>query len=143
MYIFISYSGEEGLKYAKILNKILTEGRHKTFFFKRDNTIEDGLYLKIGKALSECRIIVMIITESSHESVEQKEEYGVACSLKKGQGIIKEEVKWGEFVLLTSKQYVKFNDSNVKDKMEYFLEEINRIPEGKKVLTIKEDDEIK
>lgn len=143
MYIFISYAGEEGLKYAKILDKILSEGDHETFLFERDNTLNLRLFSQIGKALYECRMIVIIITESSHESEDQKEEYGVACSQKKGQGIIKEGVEWGEFILLTSKKYIKFNDLNATDKMKDFLEAINNIPEGRGVSTIKEGDEIK
>lgn len=143
MYIFISYAGDEGLKYAKILDRILSEGGHKTFFFEQDNTVDVELYSQIGEALEECRIVAIIVTESSHISKEQKTEYGVACSMKKGQGIIKEGVRWGGFSLLVSKRYIKFKDSNAIDKMKNFLEEINKIPENTKISTTEEGGEIK
>ena len=126
--IFISYAGDDGLNYAKILNTTLTNGGHDTFFFEGDHIIENRLYSQIGIALYSCRLVALIITNSSHESEDQKDEYNVACSRKKGLGIIKEGVEWGEFVLLTAKQVTKFNDSNVEDKMNSFLESINRIP---------------
>ena len=75
MKVFISYAGEEGLKYAKILDKILKGSGHETFFFKNQVTVRDRLYSEIGKALDKCRIATIIITNSSHASSEQEREY--------------------------------------------------------------------
>lgn len=143
MYIFISYSGDEGLRYAKILKEVLSHGGHETFLFEQDNTIDSELYYQIGNALDKCRIAAIIITESSHTSEEQKIEYGTALSMKSGQGIIKEGVRWGGFSLLRAKQYIKFNDSNAADKMEDFLKKINRIPENAQTLTTNDGEEIR
>jgi len=142
MYIFISYAGNEGLRYAKILNDILSSGGHDTFLFEENVTADDRIYSRLGNALDSCRIAAIIITESSHTSEEQKEEYNVACSLKKGKGLIKEGVDWGEFTMLISRQYVKFNDSNVEEKMKGFLQSVDRIPASEDVSLTDEGGEI-
>jgi len=133
VYIFISYA-KEGIKYAKLLNKILSDDGHETFLFEHHNTFGEEIYLQIGRALSKCRIAAIIITKSSHESEEQKLEYSSACSSKKARGLIKEGEEFGEFTLLRAWQYIEFNDSNIDEKMGGFLDSINRlqnIPESK------------
>ncbi len=141
MYIFISYAGKEGLKYADILNRVLLDGGHQTFLFRNDVSIEDRLYSKIGKALVDCKIAVIIITEESHSSTEQEREYNVSCSLNKEVGIIKEGVELGAFTLLRGKRFKRFNESNVTDILKDFLKEINKFPESK-ILSVNEKKEM-
>jgi len=142
MYVFISYAGDEGLKYAKILNEILTNGGHQTFLFKNEVSIDDKLYSKIGNALDKCRIATIIITKESHISTEQEREYNAICSLNKEQGLIKEGVELGKFTLLRARLFKKFNETNVKEIMNDFLNEINKIPERKNVSAIGENQEM-
>ena len=141
MYVFISYAGNDGLRYAKILERILSSS-HKTFLFEKDHSIQHGLYSQLGEALYSCRIVAIIITQSSHTSKEQEKEYNVACSFDKGVGIIKENIEWGKFSMLTSREYKRFNDDNVEEKMNSFLETINKLPEKVEASVADEGSEI-
>ncbi|MBN1941108.1 MAG: toll/interleukin-1 receptor domain-containing protein [Candidatus Diapherotrites archaeon] len=143
MLVCISYAKPEGLEYAKILEALLIGHGHDTFLFDSNYTLQNRVYSKIGSALDACRIAAIIITNSSHSSEEQKDEYNVACSLKKGVGIIQKGVPWGEFTMLTARQFFTFSESNARDKMKDFVKSISRIQETGKAKTIPEEGEMK
>jgi len=81
--IFISYEKSMGKEYADHIRTVLEETGFKTFLDNRDIEIGAEWLKKIEKAIDECSIFILILTEGVKHSDYIKFEFQRGIVLKK------------------------------------------------------------
>ncbi|QQG40036.1 MAG: toll/interleukin-1 receptor domain-containing protein [Candidatus Aenigmatarchaeota archaeon] len=127
MYIFVSYS-KEGLNYASIVKNKLAGKQHITFLSHDESYGGSEAWTQISEALYNARVVIFVVTESSQTSDGQTAEFNATMNNAKPYiPFIKDGIVLKQFYIMTARNHIKFNDSNISDKTDELTSSIERM----------------
>jgi hypothetical protein len=132
MRIFISYSSKDGLAYAKKLSGVLVKRGHDPYLADH-GCVSEIIWDEIAEEIRKREPSIFVITESSHESKGQREEYGLVVAKHWGRMWLESE-KASEmkvldtvFPFLLPYRGLVFNDGNLEEKCETVSAQLLRL----------------
>ena len=143
MRVFISYSTNDGLNYAKKLHGILSNHGHDPFLAEHDIIASENIWDKIARECLERDLSIFLMTPSSIISEGQKKEYNLAISYNKGlMAFISHNLNYDEifevFPFIKSYKALDFDDINFDSQCEELSTQLVKLLDSKRRIVTKQ-----